>query len=259
MTDPALITCRALMKCYGTFTAVAHLDLQVRAGEILGLVGANGAGKTSTLRCIAGIMPPSGGEIYIAGRSMAGDALEAKRNLCFVPDTPHLFDYLTVEEHLRFAGRIYGLPDIDARVARLLARFELESKARQLPQSLSRGMRQKVAICMGFLHDPQAILLDEPLTGLDPLGVLSMKEAIVERARQQQAAVVLSSHQLDVLQALCDRVLILDKGRAVISGTLEELRQQLGTQQGELSLEQLYLRLKQPGRPQEVPRVAKGV
>jgi ABC-2 type transport system ATP-binding protein len=250
--DSPPIKCRGLIKRYGKFVAVSDLNLQAQAGEILGLVGANGAGKTSTLRCLAGIIPPNGGEIYIAGHSMAGDALEAKRNLCFVPDTPHLFDYLTVEEHLRFAGRIYGLGDIEERMKRLLTRFELESKARQLPHSLSRGMRQKVAICLGFLHDPLAVLLDEPLTGLDPLGIAAMKEAIVERARQQRAAVIISSHQLEVLQALCDRVQILDKGRTVFTGTLEELRHQLGIQRGELSLEQLYLRLNQQSQGPQV-------
>jgi ABC-2 type transport system ATP-binding protein len=118
-------------------------------------------------------------------------------------------------------------------------------------------MRQKVAICLGFLHDPRAILLDEPLTGLDPLGIVSMREAIVERAREQQAAVILSSHQLEVLQALCDRVLILDKGRSVIAGTLEELRRQLGAPPGELSLEELFLRLNRPVRGAPAADIAK--
>jgi ABC-2 type transport system ATP-binding protein len=252
MTNHALIECRGLTKRYGTFEAVSDLDLQVSAGEILGLIGANGAGKTSTLRCLAGILPPSSGVIHIAGHAMTGDALEAKRNLCFVPDTPHLFDYLTVEEHLRFAGRIYALADIDQRIARLLARFELESKARALPNSLSRGMRQKVAICLGFLHDPRAILLDEPLTGLDPMGIVSMKEAIIERAREHQAAVILSSHQLDVLQTLCDRVMIVDKGRIVMTGTIDELRRRFGAQQRELSLEELFIQINQPDRAARV-------
>ncbi|MBX5461962.1 MAG: ABC transporter ATP-binding protein [Steroidobacteraceae bacterium] len=245
MTDAAeVISVKGLSKYYGNHAAVVDLRLRVCAGKILALVGVNGAGKTTTLRCMAGIIPPSAGEITIAGHALVGDALAAKRKLCFVPDTPHLFDYLTVVEHLRFAARIHGIGDVESRITELLQRFELESKAHELPQALSRGMRQKVAICMAFLHDPRAILLDEPLTGLDPLGIASMKEAIIERARKHQAAVIVCSHQLEVLESLSDSIMIVDKGRCVVEGTLEDLRARVGAKSGELSLEEVFLRLK---------------
>ncbi|MCA8958628.1 MAG: ABC transporter ATP-binding protein, partial [Planctomycetes bacterium] len=159
-----LIEARGLTKRYGTTTAVDSLDLEVAAGTILGLVGPNGAGKTTSMRCLTGIIPATSGVLRVAGRDVESEPLEAKRELAFVPDTPHLFDYLTVEEHLRFCGRIHQLPDIEARIDRLLAEFELLERRHHLPGALSRGMRQKAAICMGFLHDPRAIFLDEPLT-----------------------------------------------------------------------------------------------
>ncbi|NQZ07109.1 MAG: ABC transporter ATP-binding protein, partial [Algicola sp.] len=165
------------------------------------------------------------------------DAIEAKKISCFVPE------YLTVEEHLRFAGRIYSLADIQTRIPPLLKKFDLQDKANALPSTLSRGMKQKVAICMGFLHDPLAIFLDEPLTGLDPIGIRNMKDAIVSRARQQKAAVIVSSHQLDLIEEICDDIFILDKGKCVARGTIEQLRNQLGVSSGEMSLEALFFKL----------------
>ena len=238
-----LIACRGLSKSYGDYVAVDGLDLTVKRGKVLGLVGPNGAGKTTSLRCLAGIIPASSGSIEICGNTMSVDTVAAKRHLCFVPDTPHLFDYLTVEEHLRFAGRIHSLEDVEQRIAALLHGFELEDKANSLPQALSRGMRQKVAICLGFLHDPGAILLDEPLTGLDPLGIRRMKEAITARAREQQAAVIISSHQLELIQAICDEIYIIKGGRKVVCGTLDELHDFVGAERGALSLEDLFFQL----------------
>ena len=146
-------------------------------GEILGLVGPNGAGKTTTLRCLAGIISPTSGTIVVDGHDMRGDPIAAKRALAFIPDEPHLFDYLSVEEHLRFIGRLYGVPDIETRLPAMLDELELTDKRRSLPGELSRGMRQKLAIACGLLHDPSALLLDEPLTGLDPAGIRRMRDS----------------------------------------------------------------------------------
>ncbi len=236
-------SCQNLSKAYGDFVALDDLNLSVDSGSILGFVGVNGAGKTTALRCMAGIIPPSSGEVKVGEINMDVDAIQAKKISCFVPDTPHLFDYLTVEEHLRFAGRIYQLNDIEQRIPPLLKQFELTDKANDLPSTLSRGMKQKVAICMGFLHDPLAIFLDEPLTGLDPIGIRNMKNAIVSRAKQQKAAVIVSSHQLDLIEEICDDIFILNKGKCVAKGTLAELHSQLGVASGELSLEALFFKL----------------
>jgi ABC-2 type transport system ATP-binding protein len=237
------ISCRNLSKSYGNVAALDNLNMRVQGGTITGLIGPNGAGKTTALRCMAGIIPATTGEVRIDGIVMNSDAVAAKRLSCFVPDTPHLFDYLTVEEHLRFAGRIHSLKDIDSRVASLLRVFELQDKAAALPQSLSRGMKQKVAICLGFLHDPRAVILDEPLTGLDPLGIRSMKDAILDRAKNQGAAVVVSSHQLELMEEICDEIVLLDKGRCVASGTRDELQARLNASVSGLSLEEIFLRL----------------
>lgn len=233
----------ALSKAYEGTHAVSSLSLEVRPGKILGLVGPNGAGKTTSLRCMAGIIPPTSGAIRIDGYDLLATPIEAKSRLAFVPDTPHLFDYLTVEEHLNFAARIYQVPDWRARAESLLHEFELVEKRRHLPQALSRGMRQKVAICLGFLHDPRAIILDEPLTGLDPLGIRRMKDAILKRARGNGAAVIVSSHQLELIEEICDEVLVIRSGRAVIQGTLASIRERLGAADEQLSLEAIFFRV----------------
>ena len=217
-----MITVRNLTKLYGDFTAVRALSFEVAAGEVLGLVGANGAGKTTTLRCLAGIIPPSGGTIAIAGHDMRTDAIAAKRELAFIPDEPHLFEYLSVDEHLRFIARLYGVADVEARMPGLLHELELDEKRRALPGELSRGMRQKLAIACGLLHDPRALILDEPLTGLDPGGMRRMRETIQTRAANG-AAVILSSHLLNLVEELCDKLLVVRHGEGVAFGTIDEI------------------------------------
>jgi ABC-2 type transport system ATP-binding protein len=217
-----LIVVRDLTKLYGDFTAVRSISFDVAAGEVLGLVGPNGAGKTTTLRSLAGIISPTSGAITIAGHDMHRDAIEAKRALAFIPDEPHLFEYLSVEEHLRFIARLYGVADVEARMPGLLEELELSDKLRALPGELSRGMRQKLAIACGLLHDPAVLILDEPLTGLDPGGMRRMRETIAARARQG-AAVILSSHLLNLVEALCTKLLVLRRGECVATGTIDEI------------------------------------
>jgi ABC-2 type transport system ATP-binding protein len=194
----------------------------VEAGEVLGLVGPNGAGKTTTLRALAGIIAPTRGTIAIAGHSMATEPVEAKRRLAFIPDEPQLFEYLTVEEHLRFVGRLYGIADAPARIPALLSELELTEKQRALPTELSRGMRQKLAIACGLLHDPAALILDEPLTGLDPAGMRRMRSTIAARARAG-AAVILSSHLLHLVEELCTKLLVIHRGHAVAYGSFADI------------------------------------
>jgi ABC-2 type transport system ATP-binding protein len=217
-----VIDVESLVKIYGDFPAVQGLTFRVEAGEVVGLVGPNGAGKTTTLRALAGILRPSGGTIRIAGHDMAREPIAAKSALAFVPDEPHLFPYLTVEEHLAFVARLYGVHDVAARIPPLLVELELDDRRGQLPDELSRGMRQKLAIACGLLHDPKAVLLDEPLTGLDPVGIRRMKATIRQRA-QLGAAVLLSSHLLHLVEELCTRVLVLRRGEIVAFGTIPEI------------------------------------
>ena len=236
-----------LIKRYDGFTAVSDLSFQVQPGEILGLVGPNGAGKTTTLRCIAGVLSPNEGTIDVCGYDLKRTPIEGKRQLAYVPDTPHPFDLLTVEEHLRFVAQAYGVSDPEPRFDHWLAALELEEKRKELATTLSRGMQQKLAIACAFLHDPAAILLDEPLTGLDPRGIRGMREAIRERA-EGGAAVVVSSHLLELVERLCDRVLILVRGRSVAVGTLREIRAASRTEET-ASLEEVFFAITEAEPP----------
>ena len=217
-----MIAVRRLTKLYGEFPAVSDLSFDVGPGEVLGLVGPNGAGKTTTLRCLVGIIAPSQGTVTIAGHDIAREPVEAKRALAFIPDEPYLFEYLTVAEHLEFMARVYGVADAAARRPELLRELELDDKRDALPGELSRGMRQKLAIACGLLHRPAGLILDEPLTGLDPAGMRRMKNTIAARAREG-AAVVLSSHLLHLVEELCTKLLVIARGRAVAYGTLADI------------------------------------
>jgi ABC-2 type transport system ATP-binding protein len=224
----------------GTFVAVSDLSFEVRAGEIVGLIGPNGAGTTTTLRALAGILRPTTGRVSIDGHDLVADPLEAKRRLAFMPDEPHLFEYLTVTEHLRLVARLYGVADIERRAAALLEELELQGKERSLPGELSRGMRQKVVIACGLVRDATTLLFDEPLTGLDPLGIRRMRETIVARGRAG-AAILLSSHLLHLVEEICTRVIIMDHGRKIADGTVEELRARVDLVEAGSNLEQIFL------------------
>ena len=217
-----MIEVDALTRYYGDFAAVRGISFRVDPGEVVGLVGPNGAGKTSTLRCLVGIIRPTSGSVKIAGHDIVTDPLPAKRALAFVPDEPHLFPHLTVVEHMRFIGRIYGVADIDARMSVLLEELELVDRRDALPDELSRGMKQKLAIACGLLHDPRALLLDEPLTGLDPGAIRRMKRTIRNRAAAG-AAVILSSHLLNLVEELCSRIVVIHNGEIVAMGTIDEI------------------------------------
>jgi ABC-2 type transport system ATP-binding protein len=229
-------------RTYGDFTAVDDLSFAVNSGEIVGLIGPNGAGKTTTLRALAGILRPSSGHVRIDGHDLVTDPIEAKRRLAFMPDEPHLFEYLTVTEHLRLTGRLYGVADIDRRGAALLEELELTGKERSLPGELSRGMRQKVVIACGLIRDATTLLFDEPLTGLDPLGIRRMRETILARGRSG-AAILLSSHLLHLVEEICTRVIIMDRGRKIADGTFAELASRADLAEAGSNLEQIFLRV----------------
>ena len=236
-----MIRVAGLTKLYGELVAVDDLSFEVAPGEVLGLVGPNGAGKTTTLRSLVGIVRPTRGRIEIGGHDLEREPVAAKRQLAFMPDEPHLFEYLSVEEHLRFTARLYHVTDVERRLPALLSELELADKARALPAELSRGMRQKLVIACGLLHDPRALLFDEPLTGLDPAGIRRMKKTIVERARSG-AAVLLYSHLLHLVEEICTRVLIVKKGRMVAIGTIDQILVGRPDLRGQ-SLEDIFLSL----------------
>ena len=236
-----MIEVTGLTKLYDQFVAVNELSLAVQPGEVLGLVGPNGAGKTTTLRCLAGIIPPTRGTIRVCGADMTANPVEAKRQIAFLSDEPRLFDYLTVRQHLEFIARIYRVADAERLGAELLAELELTDKINSLPGELSRGMKQKLVIACGLLHSPRVIFFDEPLTGLDPLGIRRMKDSIVKRGRAG-AAIIISSHLLHLVEEICTHLLILKGGRRVAGGTLAEVRAQFGEFGDTAKLEEIFLR-----------------
>jgi len=247
-----MIEVHGLIKRYGGYAAVNNLTFSVRAGEVVGLVGPNGAGKTTTLRCLAGIIPATGGQINIAGHDLRADPISAKRALAFFPDEPRLFEYLTVRQHLAFVARIYGVPNHETIAQPLLNELEIADKADALPNELSRGMKQKLVIACGLLHGPKVIFFDEPLTGLDPLGIRRMKDSILRRAREG-AAIVLSSHLLHLLEEVCSHVLILKKGEKIADGTLAEVAARFSQGSPEMSLEDVFIRATSEGDSSGAP------
>ncbi|MSR46132.1 MAG: ABC transporter ATP-binding protein [Planctomycetes bacterium] len=230
-------------KSYGSeggADAVRDLTFTVAPSDILGLVGPNGAGKTTTLRALAGMLKPSAGSLRIGGFDVTREPVAAKRQLALVPDTPNPYEMLTVREHLEFTRLAYGVSaEVDAEA--LLARFELSAKRDELCGALSRGMRQKLAICCALLHQPKALLLDEPLTGLDPHGTRVMRD-VIRDAAIAGTAIVVSSHQLELVERVCTRVLILKKGSKVVEGTLDEVRAAAAAG-AQASLEEVFFKL----------------
>jgi ABC-2 type transport system ATP-binding protein len=218
-----MITVSQLYKHYQNVDAVRGLSFDVLPGQILGLIGPNGAGKTTTLRAIAGIIPITKGEIEVAGHNVQVAPIQAKRALAYVPDDPALFGSLTVYEHLVLAARAYDITDYHAQAESLLRQFQLSDRRDTLAQELSRGARQKVAICAAYIHDAKAILFDEPLTGLDPHAIRTMKTSIRQRAAAG-AAFIVSSHLLSLIEDLCTHLLVLHRGQALFSGTVDDAR-----------------------------------
>ncbi|MEM7409571.1 MAG: heme ABC exporter ATP-binding protein CcmA [Myxococcota bacterium] len=234
-----MLTVRNLVKRFEERTAVDDLSFTLRAGEILGLVGPNGAGKTTTLRCIAGIIRSESGQIEISGIDTAADPAEAKRRMALVPDEPNLFGRLSVWEHLELSARLYQVDGWEKRAGELLENLELDDRRDTLAESLSRGMRQKVAVASALLHTPRLLILDEPLVGLDPRGIRTLFETIRSHAHAGHA-VVMSSHLLGQIEHHCSQFLILHQGKKLFHGAKAEIAAELPTLQDDASLEEIF-------------------
>jgi ABC-2 type transport system ATP-binding protein len=249
-----VLSVSGLVKTYAKRRAVDGLSFAAVPGEVLGLAGPNGAGKTTTLRMIAGILPPDAGTVAVAGHDLGRDPVGAKRRMALVPDNPQLFEQLTVWEHLDFTARLYGAGDWQGRAAGLLDELELADRRDSLADELSRGMRQKLALACALVHDPAVLLLDEPLTGLDPRGIRTLFDTVRRRAAQG-AAVVLSSHLLGQIEGLCTHVLIMRRGRRVFGGSKDELRAEFPELGTEATLEELFFHaVEGPEGPSAEPR-----
>lgn len=230
-----------LIKEYKNFRAVNNLSFEIRPGEIVGLLGPNGAGKTTAMRCVSGILKPNGGQILINGFDVAMDQARAKSRLAFVPEMPSLYELLTVDEHLRFVAMCFNTMYVyEAKGDELLQRYHLMEKRNDLVATLSKGMRQKLAVACAMVHDANVFLFDEPLIGIDPAGVVEVKDEL-RRAKDEGAAILVSTHLLDTAEKLCDRVIILARGVKVAEGTLSEL--QTARHMEGRSLEDVFLEL----------------
>jgi ABC-2 type transport system ATP-binding protein len=237
-----MIDLQKVTKLYGSFVAVDDISLHVPRGVLFGFLGPNGAGKTTTLRMIAGILRPSQGRVQLGGDDVHANPLAAKMRLGFIPDRPFVYDKLTGAEFLRFVAGLYGQEgdSVERRIAELLEVFELTSWKDELVEAYSHGMRQKLIISSALIHRPECIVVDEPMVGLDPKAARLLKN-IFRQFVGKGGTVLMSTHTLEVAEAMCDRVAIIKHGRIVASGTVEELRHQ--QQAGDASLEELFLKL----------------
>jgi ABC-2 type transport system ATP-binding protein len=239
MPEPSpAIAVRDLRKVYGDKAAVDGLTLSVPRGCFFGFLGPNGAGKTTTIRMLMGLAPPTSGSIEVLGLPMPGRAVEIKRKIGVVPDESVLFDRLTGREFLEFVGRMYALERRVAaeRARELLGLFELQSSPKKLIAEYSKGMRKRVAMAAALIHRPDLFLLDEPFEGVDAVGARLMKDLLIDQVRRG-ATVFLTSHVLEVVERLCDRVAIIHQGRLVMEGEMAGLRN------GSETLEDAFVRL----------------
>jgi ABC-2 type transport system ATP-binding protein len=237
-----MISLQGLVKTYGTFTAVDGISLEVPSGELHGFLGPNGAGKSTTFRMVAGLLKPTAGRVCVNGADMATAPEAAKASLGFIPDRPFIYEKLTAGEFLRFHGGIFGMDerDIATRAREMLTLFELTAWEHQLVESFSHGMKQRLVMSAAFMHRPRAVLVDEPMVGLDPRGAQLIK-AVFRRMTADGVAILMSTHTLEVAEEMCDRVSIVLKGRIIAQGTVDELRAMSGVRHEQLT--SLFLRL----------------
>jgi ABC-2 type transport system ATP-binding protein len=249
-----MIAIENLVKRYGTFTAVDGVSLDVRPGEIHGFLGPNGAGKTTTIRMIAGLLKPTAGRILVNGHDLATAPELAKASLGFIPDRPFIYEKLTAGEFLRFHAGLYGMDEADVatRVSEMLEVFELSRWEHELVESFSHGMKQRLVMSAAFLHRPRAVLVDEPMVGLDPRGARLIKN-VFRRMSEHGVAILMSTHTLEVAEEMCDRISIILKGQIIARGTVDELRLLAGDATEELT--EVFLRLTGGSGLQEIDEV----
>ena len=248
-----MIQVRDLVKKYGSFTAVDGVTLEVPPGEIHGFLGPNGAGKTTTIRIIAGLLEPTAGRVVINGHDLARSPEAAKSSLGFIPDRPFLYEKLTAGEFLRFHAGLYGMDgDVEPRVKDLLELFELSRWEGELVESFSHGMKQRLVMCAAFLHRPKAVVVDEPMVGLDPRGARLIK-GVFRTMSARGVGILMSTHTLEVAQEMCDRISIILKGRIIARGTVAEIRA-MG-EEGDDHLTSVFLKLTGGSGLQEIDEI----
>lgn len=239
-TRTPVLTIRGLRKSYGEKTVLDGIDLDVMPGQILGYIGPNGAGKSTTVKIITGILSDFEGEVRVSGTSVKDDPIRVKSIVGYVPELAELYDLLTPHEYLAFIGDLHGLSAdiVEERSKRMLDAFGLSGQLHQRMDSFSKGMRQKVLLVSGLLHNPSIVILDEPLSGLDANAVIVVKE-LLQRLKAEGKTIFYCSHMMDVVERVSDRIVLLDKGQIVANGTIDELR----AGESGASLESIFARL----------------
>lgn len=237
-----MVEIQNLTKRFGDITAVDSLTLQVSEGELFGFLGPNAAGKTTTIKLLTGLLRPTSGRAFIGGHDLRMESLEAKRIIGYIPDHPYLYEKLTAREFLAFVASLYGVSQRESnrRIEDLLRLFELTSWADELIESFSHGMRQRLVMSGAFIHRPKVIVVDEPMVGLDPKSARMVKEILREMCRRGMT-VFMSTHTLEIAEAMCDKIGIIKEGRLIALGTIDELRKMASRQ--EASLEEIFLEL----------------
>jgi ABC-2 type transport system ATP-binding protein len=241
-TSGPMLELRGVVKRYGKFTAVKGLDLTVQRGEIFGFLGPNGAGKTTTIRMAAGVLRPTSGHVIVGGDDLDAHPEAAKSRIGYIPDRPYLYEKLSGGEFLRFVAGLWGRDGeaVAARIDRLLELFQLTQWKDELIESYSHGMRQKMLISSALIHQPELIVVDEPMVGLDPRSARLLKD-LFRTFVENGGTVFLTTHTLEVAETLCDRIAIINQGNVIALGTMDELRAQVQT--GGAHLEEIFLKV----------------
>jgi ABC-2 type transport system ATP-binding protein len=237
--DPS-ISIQHLFKSYGQKHVLKDINLQVFPGQVVGYIGPNGAGKSTTVKVLCGLLTDYEGDVLVKGFDVKTDTLEVKRRIGYVPETAELYDALTPMEFLQFAGALYGMDEDQCaeRINRMMAAFDLANNIHQRMDSFSKGMRQKVLLASGILHNPDIIVLDEPLSGLDANSVIIIKE-LIRKLADDGKTIFYCSHMMDVVEKVSDLIVLIDEGRIVASGSIDALREQYGN----ISLEKMFAQL----------------
>jgi ABC-2 type transport system ATP-binding protein len=236
-----MIQLEHVTKRFGTFTAVDDLHLSISEGEIFGFLGPNGAGKTTTIRIMMGLLRPTAGRVVLGGHDLAVAPLAAKAISAFVPDRPYVYEKLTGREFLGFVGGLYQVPaaTCQERIEASLSFFSLADWGDELVESYSHGMKQRLVVAAALLHDPQILVVDEPMVGMDPIGARLFK-ALLRSLKRQGKTIFMSTHSLEVAEELCDRIGIILEGKLIALGTMAELQRQAGSED---RLENIFLKL----------------
>lgn len=236
-----LIDLQDVSKRYGTKWAVRDLSLQIPAGELFACLGPNGAGKTTTIKMITGLLRPTSGHVSVVGKDMATNSLDARRQLAYVPDEPHLYEKLSGREFLAFTREIYGLsgPDVKDYTEELIDTFEMREYVDGLTETYSHGMRQRLVFASALLHRPRVMVVDEPMVGLDPKSVRIVKD-LLKKAAREGTAIFMSTHTLAIAEEMAHRIGIFHQGRLIRCGSIEELRKESPEH---LTLEDFFLQV----------------